>query len=154
MPATLDAARSQHERWERGRIELARRFVPSLARRAVRGGPAGRSAYADAVLDQVVPPLSIVAAGTSALALTSLARAWWRPGPRSTRHALIAVGLVGTQAAYVLSALRLAQAPPSVYRSLLGAPRLVAWKARLWLQVLVRDRGVGWVRTTRNEESA
>lgn len=151
MPVTLDAARTQHERWERGRLELARRFVPPLVGRAVLGGPAGRVAYADAVLDQVVPPLSIVAAGSSALALTSVARACWRPDPPAVRHAAIAVALVGAEAAYVVSALRLARVPLSVYRSLLGAPRLVAWKARLWLRMLARDRGVDWVRTARNE---
>ena len=37
MPATLGAPRTQNERWERGRIELARRYVPRLAR----AGPPG-----------------------------------------------------------------------------------------------------------------
>ena len=30
MPTTLEGARTQNERWERGRIELARRYVPRL----------------------------------------------------------------------------------------------------------------------------
>lgn len=33
MPTEASAARSQNERWERGRIEVARRFVPRLAAR-------------------------------------------------------------------------------------------------------------------------
>ena len=33
MPATLGASRSQQERWERGRLEMARRYVPRLLRR-------------------------------------------------------------------------------------------------------------------------
>ena len=35
MPATLEAAVTQNERWERGRLQLARRYVPRLLRRAL-----------------------------------------------------------------------------------------------------------------------
>ena len=32
MPATLQAAVTQNERWERGRLQLAKRYVPTLLR--------------------------------------------------------------------------------------------------------------------------
>ena len=67
MPDSLEAARTQHERWERGRLELAARYVPRLVRRTITGGPAGRVAYADAAMDQIVPPLSVVAAADSSV---------------------------------------------------------------------------------------
>ena len=35
MPSTLEASATQNERWERGRVELARRYVPRLLRRAI-----------------------------------------------------------------------------------------------------------------------
>ena len=38
MPATLDAATSQNERWELGRMQLIRTYVPLLARRAATVG--------------------------------------------------------------------------------------------------------------------
>ncbi len=35
MPTTMAASRTQHQRWERGRLELARRYTPRLLRRSV-----------------------------------------------------------------------------------------------------------------------
>ena len=65
MPNTLEASQSQHERWERGRLEMAKAYVPELLARTVAGGPAGRIAYLDAALDQGVPPLSVVTASST-----------------------------------------------------------------------------------------
>jgi cellulose synthase/poly-beta-1,6-N-acetylglucosamine synthase-like glycosyltransferase len=152
MPATTEAAGTQNERWERGRVDLARRFVPLLLRRAVRGGPSGRVAYADAAVDQLIPPFSVVAAGSAALTVISLARAWWRPPPGARRRAAGAVAITGAQVVYVLSALRMTRAPRSVYWSLLRAPQFAAWKVTLWLNVLLRRRDVTWIRTVRNDE--
>lgn len=150
MPATLDAAQTQHERWERGRLELARRYVPRLARRVVKGGPAGRVAYADAAVDQLVPPFSVLVAGTVAYGAVAAGRAVLHPSAASRRALAVAGALTAGQTVYVLSALRMVDAPPTVYRSLLGAPRMVVWKVGLWLRVLARRRGVTWVRTARN----
>jgi hypothetical protein len=152
MPATLEASRTQHQRWERGRVDIARRFVPRLARKAVSGGPAGRLAYADAAAEQLIPPFSVLVLATGAVAAAAVARAWLSPSPRARRGVLFAGGLAAAQTAYLLSALHMVDAPASVYRSLLRSPRFVVWKVRLWLEVLTRRRDVRWVRTTRNPE--
>jgi cellulose synthase/poly-beta-1,6-N-acetylglucosamine synthase-like glycosyltransferase len=152
MPTTFEASRSQHERWERGRLQLTRRYVPALLRRSVRGGPAGRFAYLDAAIDQLVPPFSVLAAltvGAGGLALVAAAR---RPHRRA--HLVVVAGVAAAEALYVLSALRMVDAPPAVYRSLASAPRAAAWKIGLWLRVLLGQRRVEWVRTTRNDEQA
>jgi glycosyltransferase involved in cell wall biosynthesis len=148
MPTTLAAARTQNERWERGRIELARRFVPKLAGLA-RRDPDMRLAAADAILDHVVPPLSVLAAATTATAAagtltaavrgTRLTRGWWLPA------ALVA---------HVGSALVLSRAPAAVYRALLHAPAMVLWKVRLWGRMLVRPGAEGWARTARDSNVA
>jgi hypothetical protein len=65
---------------------------------------------------------------------------------------LVATAAVAVEGVYVLSGLRMVNSPPSVYRSLLGAPRLVAWKIRLWTRMIVKPQGVAWVRTARNAE--
>ena len=148
MPETTEASRSQHERWERGRVELTRRFVPRLLRRTVVGGPAGRVAYLDAALDQAVPPFSILVAGTTAWAsLETLAVVTRRHRPRQL---IVSLAVAGAQAAFVVSALRMVGAPRSVYRSLAQAPRLVVWKVVLWLRVLVGGERTAWIRTARN----
>ena len=85
MPSTTEAARTQHERWERGRVELARRYVPGLLACAARGGPAGRVAYADAALDMAVPPFSVVVAGSAAWASWAALRFTVSGGRRARR---------------------------------------------------------------------
>jgi hypothetical protein len=65
---------------------------------------------------------------------------------------MVSGALVAAQAAYVVSALRMVDAPGAVYRSLLGAPRMVLWKVGLWARVLARPDDVRWVRTARNAE--
>ncbi len=151
MPTTFTAARTQNERWELGRLQLARRFLPELVGRAFRPGGRRRAAYLDAALDQSVPPLSVLAVGTSALAVaaTVLPRA---RGSRLGRAgtALAWVSVLGL-AFHVIAGLRLARVPRAVYLALLQAPRLVAWKLALWLRVLVRPSGVSWKRTERND---
>jgi hypothetical protein len=153
MPVTLDAARTQHERWERGRLDMLQRFAPSLARRSVTGGGAGRAAYADAVLDQLVPPFSLLVAGSAGLAAAALAQAALRPSASSLRRVVVSGALLLVEAGYVVSALRMTGAPPAVYRSLLSAPRAVLWKVGLWSRVLTRRDDVMWVRTARNAEA-
>ena len=148
MPATTQASRSQHERWERGRVELTKRFVPGLLRRSVVGGPAGRVAYLDAAFDQAVPPFSILVAATTAWAsLETIAVATGRHRPRQL---VLSLAVAGAQAAFVLSSLRMVGAPRAVYRSLAQAPRLVVWKLMLWLRVLLGGKRTAWIRTSRN----
>jgi cellulose synthase/poly-beta-1,6-N-acetylglucosamine synthase-like glycosyltransferase len=147
MPTTLDAARTQNERWERGRIELARRFVPPLSALAIRDR-SRRVMAADAVLDHLVPPLSVLAAATTATAVAGTTAAWLRGSRRPARG----WGLVGVLAVHVASGLVLAKAPMAVYRSLLHAPAMVAWKVRLWCRMLLRPGAEGWARTTRTAE--
>lgn len=144
MPTTLEGARTQNERWERGRLELARRFVPRLITLA-RRDPRRRVAAIDEVLDHAVPPLSVLAAATGGVAVASSAVAVLRRSKRKGRG----WGLVGALAFHVASGLVLSKAPFAVYRSLLHAPVLIVWKVRLWARMLVRPGAEGWARTER-----
>jgi hypothetical protein len=152
MPDSLDGSVTQNRRWELGRIQLAQRFVPTLLRRVVRPGAAPRVAHVDAVLDHVVPPLSVLAlaqAGTCAAAATLAAGR----GRRADKVRLAVAALsAATLVAHVLGGLWSVRAPRAVYRSLLGAPQAVLWKAGLWLGVLRRPAEVSWERTARNQQ--
>jgi hypothetical protein len=151
MPTTLEGSRTQHERWERGRIEMAVRYVPQLLRRASRARGYERVAYIDAALDQLTPPFSVVVAATAAWTALVIPAALL--GRTRRRVPVYAAGaLVACQTAYVLSALRMTNAPASLYRSLLSAPRHVAWKLALWTRVARSGRDVRWVRTERSAE--
>ena len=143
MPGTLEASRTQNERWERGRVELARRYVPRLVARARRTRGRERLAALDAALDHLVPPLSVLAlmtvAASGAGAVAGVVR---RGRPGSTSIALpVALG------AHVATGIVLGRLPWSAVRSLVHAPAMVLWKARLWARVIVKGRDVEWVRT-------
>ncbi len=141
MPGTLAAADTQNARWERGRLEMVRRYVPRLLREAL----ARRSFLLfDAAVEQLIPPFSLVAAAALvALALAPLA------GAPALALALL---LIGSLAFYILAGLVLAGAPRRIYQALLYAPVFLVWKLWLYARVaLGRDRS-GWVRTARNRQ--
>ncbi|MET0911641.1 MAG: glycosyltransferase family 2 protein [Ilumatobacteraceae bacterium] len=152
MPSSLEAARSQSERWELGRAQLVRRFVPRLAARLMRGGPLPRRAYADAIADHLVPPLSLQAL-IDVTALGVSAGATLLVPKRGLRLALVASALsCAILVGHVLVGLRLVQAPAAVYRSLRSAPGIVLWKVLLLARIARRPADVAWMRTTRNTE--
>jgi hypothetical protein len=154
MPSTLEAARTQSERWELGRAQLVRRYVPRLARKMAAGGPLPRRAYVDAIADQVTPPLSlqalldVTAVGLSATAL--LLRPNRRCGLALAASTMTCIVL----ATHVLVGLRLVGAPRSVYRSLRSAPRAVLWKLLLLARITHRPTAVEWTRTARNAHTS
>ena len=152
MPHNLAAAKSQNERWELGRMQLARRSLPSLARRLRIGSPHLRVAYADAMMDQLVPPLSILIAA-DAIALVGAAALQLLGSSRINRLTMRLAAVSSTiLGLHVLAGLRSVHAPAAVYRALLSAPRLVLWKVVLLVRITIRPQDVTWQRTPRNEQ--
>jgi 1,2-diacylglycerol 3-beta-glucosyltransferase len=141
MPDSLAAAQSQNERWEKGRMEMVRRFVPRLL-----GESARRRSFLlfDAAVEQLIPPFSVVAGASVGLLLAALAL-------RSPAGIALATAIVLGQAIYVLAGLLLAGAPWSVYKSLLFAPAFVGWKLWLYLRLLLGVKPRAWIRTARND---
>ena len=165
MPGTLADARTQNVRWERGRMEMVRGYVPRLLREAGRALRAGRGRRAfllcDAAMEQIIPPFSILAGATvlglllsiilgGAHALANGRPAWLMSGAAAQAGIVLALALLAGQAAYTLIGLALAQAPRRVYLALLAAPALVIWKVWLYIRVLLGLDRQGWVRTKRN----
>ncbi len=157
MPHTFDASITQHQRWEQGRIDIARRYVPRLAGRLVRpgrraGGAPGRVAIADEIADLITPPLSVLAVATATSAAVGLAAAAIVPSRWSRSNALAGCVFVATAAAHVAVGLQLAHAPRDAYRALRHAPRLAVWKVALLARSLGRADSPAWVRTQRNAQ--
>lgn len=154
MPDSLAAADSQNVRWERGRLEMAQRYVPPLLQRswqAAAKGQRGRSFLLfDAVMEHLIPPFSILAAVSGLCLAAAVALPGIRRRPLLTANRLLGSSLLLGQLVYVLSGLWLAKAPRSVYRALLYAPAFVAWKIWLYLRVWLGGNPRTWVRTTRN----
>ncbi len=139
MPGTLRASQTQNVRWERGRLEQARRYVPQLLRCSLR-----RRSFLlfDAAIEQLIPPFAVLF-GASLLLLPAALLS----GGRRVRA--LGLGIVAGESIYTLSGLALARAPRSVYRALLYAPAFVAWKCWLYVRVLLGLDRAGWVRTAR-----
>ena len=141
MPVTLAQANSQNQRWERGRLELLRSQGRTLLVQALRR----RSLVPlDAVVEQLIPPLSIpimlaIACLAAALPLGAWVAVW-----------LAGFSLIG-QAAYVVASLALVGAPRGAYRALTFAPLYAVWKASLYAQALVTHGSGAWIRTSRQE---
>lgn len=142
MPATFAGAQTQNERWERGRLELARAYLPRLVRLVLDPGVRHRLAVVDATIDVLMPPMSVLAAATAGVAAASTV-----VGPRRARRR--SWRLLGLLAFHVGSGLALDRAPWSVYRALARAPAMVLWKLGLWTRMLVRPGKVEWTRTER-----
>src|SRR5690606_17097641 len=138
---------------ERGRVDLARRYVPRLLHSARGREVERRAARVDAAADLLVPPFSVLAAATVALVGVTTLRRVVRPTRVSRLHAGIARWCLVVQVGHMGSVRWMVRAPWAVYRSLLGAPWLVLWKLRLWRRVLVRGDEVGWLRTARNADA-
>jgi 1,2-diacylglycerol 3-beta-glucosyltransferase len=169
MPHSLADAHTQNVRWERGRLEMARRYVPRLLREAhaARKRPLEGQPFLlfDAAMEHIIPPFSILA-GLNSLALIAavlLPSGKNKAGAVDSRRRRpfsklkllnIALGVAAAtgQVLYIFAGLHLARAPRRVYRALLYAPWFVLWKGWLYLRVLLgRDRD-GWIRTKRNDQ--
>jgi cellulose synthase/poly-beta-1,6-N-acetylglucosamine synthase-like glycosyltransferase len=136
-----DQAQVQQQRWEGGKVDIVRRYFPRLLRKALE---TRQWLYIDAVLDILVPPLSVLVlllVGTGILA--AFVHTLW-------------VGILAVCAcALVISVLSgplLTHAPLKVWVYLLAAPVFVAWKAPMYARLLLAKTPAAWQRTPRNHE--
>jgi cellulose synthase/poly-beta-1,6-N-acetylglucosamine synthase-like glycosyltransferase len=140
MPDSLKASQTQNERWERGRMDMVRTYVPGLISEGLRRR---NFLLLDAAIEQLIPPFSVVAG----LSVVTLVAALLLRSPRAI--GLAVVNIIG-QIIYIFTGLALARAPRTVYQALLFAPAFVFWKLVLYVRLLLGIKPGGWVRTTRN----
>jgi cellulose synthase/poly-beta-1,6-N-acetylglucosamine synthase-like glycosyltransferase len=163
MPKTLARSITQNERWERGRVEMLRRYVPRLLRDASRalGRRQWRRAYLnfDSAMEHLIPPFTVLVGlslSLSAAALFLFALTLWLVPSvltLATANLLLALFLALGQTIYIGAGLHLSGAPATVYKALLYAPAFMFWKLVLYRRVLTSRQHRGWIRTTRNEEN-
>jgi cellulose synthase/poly-beta-1,6-N-acetylglucosamine synthase-like glycosyltransferase len=139
IPISAVGNSDQQARWEQGKLQLVRHWTLPL----VRSGLARRDIVrVHAGLEQLVPPQSLIAAGSMVSLIAGSAL-------RSKRLVLLSVLTLGGQLTFVLAGLRLVRAPSTVYRALLTAPLLVASKVGLYARLLGGRGPTSWVRTER-----
>ena len=140
LPQSLAVARTQSERWERGRLDAMRHHVPPLLAHGLR-----RRSWSsiDGAIELLTPPFSIFIALMLALFGLSLL---------SGAAGLIVAAALGlaAQGLYTLRGLVLASTRyPHIYRALLFVPAFVLWRLWLYVTVLTRRGRVQWTRTVR-----
>jgi len=143
MPGTLDASQTQNVRWERGRLQMVRDYLPRLLRAALFQR---RFAPLDAALEQLIPPTAVLTAVVGTCALTGAGLGLMGGGWLAL---WVGLALLAGEAIYLAIGLLLVQAPARVWLALLYSPLFVAWKVKLYLRVLAGRGQQGWVRTGR-----
>ncbi len=139
MPASLGQAKSQNLRWERGRLRLALRRGPQLLMDAVSHGSYKKL---DILLEQTLPPLSVVAA-LNILMLPVAFATGFAPLWSASVFSFCALGT------HVTIGLASARAPRQVYTAFLFAPAFIAWKLFIYAIALLPG-SAHWVRTQRS----
>ncbi len=160
MPERFEQSQTQLDRWEYGRMAMARKYVPLLL------GAAGKAfqqkdlrrvyCLLDAVSEHLIPPFSVLFGGACLLLFLDagfvLAGAW-SPAPTHLIwiNAGLGVLLLAIQILYLLSGLRLANAPGIIYKQLYYAPLFVLRKIGQYGKILTGNKPDHWIKTTRNQ---
>ena len=142
MGRGLRSSGTQHERWEAGRLHVVRTRVPRLLRRGLRER---NVAMLDAAVEQLVPPISLIA--LAAIAGAAAGVAFGLPVAASLGAFCIAALALYVAAGIVMLRPRFAD----VARALAVAPWYVAWKAIRYARAATRSGAAPWVRTSRDE---
>jgi cellulose synthase/poly-beta-1,6-N-acetylglucosamine synthase-like glycosyltransferase len=146
MPGTLAGSKTQNVRWEAGRVDMARKYVPALLKKP-------SVVNIDATMEHLIPPFSILA-GASAIAFVAEVGLWILDRRKIDRRIkpglMIATTNILGQIVYLIVGLRLVHAPRQVYEALIYAPALVVWKIWLYVRVLIKLDKQGWIRTARD----
>ena len=162
MPIRFEQSHTQIERWEYGRLEMARKYVLPLikaAAGAVKQKQPGRAFYLfDAAMEHLIPPFSLMFGGAVLLLFVdSLFILGVLQFPLLSRiisiswaNLSLGVFLIGGQIYYLLAGLRLARAPKSIYRQLLFSPIFMLRKVGRYFRILGGNKPHGWVKTVRN----
>jgi len=144
MPTSGREGLSQDQRWEGGRQQLARGWVPRLV---AQGAGHRDPVRLNAALELLVPPQSLLLAGSLLTLICAIPL-------RATTAVRLGVLAIGTQVAYVLGTLRIVGAPASVYRSLVHAPFLVVRKVLIYVRLARDGQPATWERTERTPAEA
>ena len=141
MVSGEEAARSQRQRWEGGRLQLIRSKVLPLLRASFgRGGPV----CLDLACDLLVLPLSWVAIHVALFMVFAAWAAWWQPALIMWLWIAMFCGV--SLWVYVLRGWQLSGVGMKGLVDLLRAPFFVLWKVVLMLRP---NRTAEWVRTKR-----
>lgn len=154
MPDTLKGSQTQNARWERGRVDMARQYIPALWKGVLNAlrEKQFRRAYLlfDAIMEHLIPPFSIFVASSVFLFLLALLLPTGNITPLKSANIGLGIGIILAQIIYTFTSLILVKAPGKIYKALFYAPIFVLWKIGVYLKVFSKEEQQEWVRTARN----
>lgn len=150
IPTTLADSNTQNARWEQGRLELAKAYVPTLVKNSLfparKEKELSRTVLFDCAMEHLIPPFSVVLGVNLLVILVALARLFVT-GQWSNLY--IALAFFFMQVLYLFSGMILTKTPLSVYRAILFVPAFLCWKIWLYVKVLIKPDQGEWTRTKR-----
>lgn len=155
MPNTIEASATQNQRWETGRLEMAKNYVPKLLRAAFSSSKKQKRntiAQLDAVMEHIIPPFAIFNGVSLGFMILCTTLFLLDPLSNVARFNLFAaLFLLFIQTIYLFSGLFLTNAESRVYKNLLYVPFYIIWKILLAIRIVSNQNEKNWVRTARNE---
>ncbi len=161
MPVRFDQSKSQLDRWEGGRLEMARKYIPALLKAAGRAF-ARRDlhwtyCYIDAVMEHLIPPFSILFGSSILLLLVNLLMLLGTGAAKSPSlnplawlNTVLGFSLLAGQIIYLLAGLKMVNAPAIIYRQMVYVPLFVFQKMGQYFRILTGAKPDHWIKTTRN----
>ncbi len=158
MPMRFEQSQTQLDRWEHGRLEMARKYAPLLLKAAWRSFRQKdfRQAYCylDATLEHFIPPFAILFGSALFLFLFDIVLFLFSRGSSAVTIWNVVLGflLVAGQTAYLTAGLKMVNAPRVIYKHLAFGPLYILLKITQYLKILSGSKPQTWVKTTRNQD--
>ena len=136
MPMGGRGSEVQRVRWERGRLDMIRRYAPDLLWRALKGD----SFALDGFLDVIMPPVSVIVLLVLPPVILGTA----------LQQGLSCALVLALVFHYLVAAWRYGN-PGNLPRLMLYVPWYIVWKTFIVVSSLIRERELGWIRTDRHQ---
>lgn len=145
MPTKASNAESQRSRWEIGRFQIIRSYMPKFLYKAiVKGSPA----YFDVFIELITPPF--VNMMFMVMCIFSAGFILWLLALLPAVHLLMWGLLLTTGFLYLFIGLYVGGADKALYKSLLRLPLYIFWKLKVYITALKRGSEKKWIRTERD----
>lgn len=145
MPIEAANAETQRSRWEIGRFQIIRSYMPRFLYKAI----SKRSpAYFDVFVELLTPPFVNMMFMIAMIFVTG--SVLWLFSILPAIHLMMWGGLLLTGFSYLFIGLYVGGADKALYKSLLRLPFYIFWKLKVYVLALKKGKEVKWIRTERD----
>lgn len=147
MPLEASNAETQRSRWEIGRFQIIRSYMPKFLYKSItKASPA----YFDIFIELITPPFVNMMFMVTCIFGAGILL--WLFALLPAVHVLMWGLLLATGVIYLFIGLYVGGADKSLYKSLLRLPRYISWKLKVYVKALINGKEEDWIRTTRDSK--